>query len=86
MLIELRHISGADMLKVRDWIMENSPSSKLFIGNIVGEVFLDDWKPVTSGWDIIDHVAKFYKSLDSMFVWAVEIPEKDAVLFKLVWG
>ena len=84
MLIELQHLFAKDIIEVKKWIMENSPDSELFAGyiNVDRE---KTWLSIN--WENIEDTASIIPIIpDGFFTWAVDIPDKDAVLFKLVWG
>lgn len=81
MIIELHHIAGQDLINLKDWVMEHSPDSELLIGVISGGFFSGNWSETS--WGV---VTKTVIVQNTFFTWAVDIPDKDAVLFKLVWG
>lgn len=83
MIIGLHRLLKGDIPKMTEWVAENSPDSKLFIGGLSGPGI-----PLTGyywQWQNIRIVNDSNRYLNFTRL-AIDIPDEDAVHFKLTWG
>ena len=81
MIIELYPSSNQDLIEMRDWIIENSPNSKLLIGFGLPT----KWAYYT--WKFINELNDLHTGDYEAYQWKVNMPDKDDIVYvKLVWG
>ena len=84
MIIELRHLADGDIPEVRKWVIENSHNPKLLIGPVINDsVSIKDW--TRTEWPELETLMD-NPYFSKYFRLAVDIPDENAVYFKLTWG